>query len=273
VRAVHPALEAANAKRDRAREHVESLEDEADEFLGGYPYRVEVVSNPDPEVTWHTAKLKIVKEPPPRLSVLVGEVAYECISALNHLVWELATRKLGKRKVVKLKRVIQFPVSKSPVHFADQPLVKKRLVSAPALAKIERLQLYRGMRGLAGSINAPLGWAKLIADADKHRILAGRIGELRFDEVGWDWDETRASGPIIRNMLPAEGGPLKDGAYVSRIRFARGHAEAAVYMDRQPGADILFDAEGEMLRVENVEAIWTWLDKIALPTLTPLFPV
>jgi len=266
---VHPALEAAYAKRDRAREHLETLELEADEFLRGYPYRVGIEI--DPEITWYTAYLKIVKEPPPRLSVLVGEIAYECLSALNHLVWELAARKQGRKRVMKIKRSIQFPVCIGPSHFANQALVKDRLISRPALAKIARLQPYVTPRRSYLTPNASLRWVKDIADSDKHRVLARGFGELRLDDIEWEWDETVADGPITEDLSPPDGLPLEDGAHIGRIRFRTGHLDAGVDVDRQPGADILFDTGAEQVRILHMEAALFWLEKVALPWLEPLF--
>jgi hypothetical protein len=268
---VHPALEAAYAKRDRAREHLETLEDEADEFLRGYPYRVGIEI--DAESRWYTAYLKVVEEPPPRLGILVGEIAYECLSALNHLVWELAARKNGRRKVLKLKRSIQFPVCSSPRHFASQTLVKDRLVSAAALTEIQWLQPYlTPYRYSPRRPNASLGWIKDIADADKHRVLARGFGEIRVDDLDWLWDETRASGPIEESLVAPWDGPFEDETKLGRIRFEVGHHKTTVDVDRQPGADILFDTGSEQIRIRHMEAAWTWLDQMALPLLAPLFP-
>jgi hypothetical protein len=267
---VHPALEAAYAKRDRAREHLETLEDEADEFLRGYPYRVGIEI--DVESRWYTAYLKVVEEPPPRFGILVGEIAYECLSALNHLVWELAARKQGRVKVLQLKRSIQFPVCNSPSHFAGQALVKDRLVSSDALTKIERLQPYMAFRHPHDTPNASLKWVKDIADADKHRVLTRGFGEIRVDDLDWLWDETRASGPIEEGLVAPWDGPFKDETKLGRIRFETGHHEATVDVDRQPGADILFDTGADQIRIRHMEAAWTWLDLMALPTLAPLFP-
>jgi hypothetical protein len=266
---MHPALEAAYAKRDRAREHLDTLEDEADEFMRGYPYRIAV--KVDPDSGWYTARLKIEEEPPPRLGILVGEVAYECISALNHLVWELAARKQGRNRIWEIKQRVQLPVCKGPAHFAEQALVKGRLVSRDALAKIEGLQPYRTPDQRPWlKPNAALADLKAIADADKHRILARGFGDLRLDEIQWFWDEQKAFAPVVEYL--SGDGVLEDGADISRIRFETGNRHAGVDVDRQPGADILFATDSGDLSILDIAGAWTWLDRLALPLLAPLFP-
>lgn len=266
---MHPALEAAYAKRDRAREHLEALEMEADEFLGGYPYRVSV--DLDAERRWYVASAKIIEEPSPRFSVLLGEIAYECISALNHLVWELAARKQGRKRVLKLKRSIQFPVCASPRHFAQQAVVKDRLVSRDATAVLAALQPYEALYDSRLRPNESIRWIKDIADTDKHRVLARGFGELVLDELEWEWDETRADGPIEEGLLGPDQ-PIDNGTKIGRIRFRSGHRHAAVHVDRQPGADILFDTGEERVRIRNMEGALEWLDRRALPWFAALFP-
>jgi len=242
---------------------------EADEFLGRYPYRVSV--EPDAQQRWYVATVHVVEEPPPRFSILVGEIAYECISALNHLVWELAARKQGRKGVLKLKRSIQFPVCTSPRHFFQQALVKDRLVSRDALAAIAALQPYEALYGSRLRPNESLRWIKDIADTDKHRVLARGFGELVLDELEWEWDETRADGPIQEGLLGWDD-PVDHGAKISRIRFRSGHRHAAVHVDRQPGADILFDTGTERVRILHLEGALEWLDRRAFVVLAELFP-
>lgn len=266
---MHPALEAAYAKRDRAREHLETLEMEADEFLGGYPYRVSV--DLDAERRWYIASVEVIEEPPPRLSILLGEIAYECISALNHLVWELAARKQGRKRVLKIKRSIQFPVCTSARHLAQQALVKDRLVSRDAMAVLAALQPYETLYGSYLRLNETLRWVKDIADTDKHRVLARGFGELVIDELEWEWDETHADGPIEEGLLGWDE-PIDHGTKIGRIRFRSGHRHAAVHVDRQPGADVLFDTGVERVRIRNMEGALEWLDRRALPAFASLFP-
>ena len=94
---LNPALVASGEKLRRASEHLDAVASEIVAFRNRNPYRITVQFERD--TGWWVATARISEEPGPRLSVLVGEVAYAHLSALNHLVWELAARKVGRRKV------------------------------------------------------------------------------------------------------------------------------------------------------------------------------
>jgi hypothetical protein len=134
---IRNAFEGALAKLDRAEDHFLTYEVERELFLERDPYRVEVKL--DHRSGWHIARLRILEEPPALLSVLLGELAYETLSALNHLTWELAARKVGRRRVMMVKNQVQFPVCRTPGHFANVPLVKNQLVG---IRRFGRLSVY-----------------------------------------------------------------------------------------------------------------------------------
>jgi hypothetical protein len=109
---INPALDAANFKLGRANQHLRTLADEMTALVERNPYGVTVEFGAGSR--WWVAKARISEEPSPLLSVLVGEVAYECLSGVNHLVWELASREVGRRKVFDrlVKGNVQFPVAR-----------------------------------------------------------------------------------------------------------------------------------------------------------------
>ena len=59
-----------------------------------------------------------------------------------------------------------------------------------SLRVIERLQPYDGRLGLRRGSSHPLALTKAIADADKHRLLAGCFAQIRFTPMLLEWNES-----------------------------------------------------------------------------------
>jgi hypothetical protein len=265
----HP-LDGAEAKIARAWEHSKTLRTEIRAFIKREPYRVAV--DFDPKSGWHIAHLRAPEEPPLRLSIIAGEMAYEYISALNHVIWELAARKMGRKRVWNHRMSVQFPVTTSPEIFAKQALVRKRYISKPALAVVETLQPYSGPNGQAGAFSHPLWLTKEVADSDKHRILAPRITQLILKELEYDWDETAATDPDIERLI-SPGQILDDGTELGRVRFAVGNAEAKVRVSHgEIPVDILFGSGKWALSVRDFGNTHAYVNA-ALRRLAPLFPI
>lgn len=266
---IRNAFEGALAKLNRAEEHFATFEIEREMFFKRDPYRIEVEL--DLDTGWHIATFRIVEEPPALLSVLLGELAYETLSALNHLTWELAARKKGRHRIMDVKNQVQFPVCRTPDQFAKVQLVKKQLVGREALRVIERLQPYDGRMGLRCGNAHPLMLVKEIADADKHRVLMGSFAQVQFSEVRWDWD-TRATGEADyeqpETALPQS---LKDGVELTRIRFKQGNRKANPRASRTPEADLRFHTDLVSIRYGQIRSILPWLKDVALFGLSSLF--
>jgi hypothetical protein len=267
---LNPALDAANFKLRRATEHLHTLTEEMLGFRKRDPYAVTVDFEPD--TGWWVAKAQVREEPSPRLSVLVGEIAYECLSALNHLVWELAVRKIGRNKAAKgsVRNFVQFPVATSPANWAEIPLVRKQPVSKKALGLMEGLQPYNGRDGQAGVSSHPLSLIRDVANADKHRVLAVAFAYAEFSGIRWTWDTEHADGPESE-WLVKKGQRLDYGSPLSRIRFGTGNAEANVGVEGKPTADVVFSTEHWSIQHRTLLRCTTWSTR-AWQTLAPLFP-
>lgn len=263
----HP-LDGAEAKIARALQHRKALRTEINQFLKTEPYPV--VVDLDPQTGWHIARLRVLQEPPLLISIIAGEMAYEYVSALNHLVWELAARKLGRKKVWKYRMGIQFPIAASPESFLKPVLVRKRYVSKPALTIIERLQPYNGRDGLPGATGHPLWLIKTVADSDKHRILAPRLTRITIAGLDFAWDQSVASGPETEPLLQP-GQRLYDGTELERVRFNTGNDQANVRVDRQLPTDILLGSGQWALTLSDFGNAHATMNR-ALRHLEPLFP-
>jgi hypothetical protein len=290
------AFDAATEKLHRAREHLHTLKEEIASLSKRNTYAVAV--DFDRHSGWWIANARVSEEPPPRLGVIVGEIAYECLSMLNHLTWELAARKVGRTKVFskQIKSQVQFPVAMSESAFKHNALVARRLVSKAALAVIDGLQPYHryNLYGAARPDDLTLTAAKLragvqpleiikeLADADKHRVLTTTFATVEFGGVGFTWDSARASGPRVggfgRSLWVVDGTPL------GRIRFENGNEEANVGVDGAPSLDVLFGTDpgrygrragqplpSRLISHGSLTRCFEWTER-AWAEFSPLFP-
>jgi hypothetical protein len=268
------ALEAAWAKYQRACEDLKTLDADTRRFLDREPYRAAVKF--EPETGWHIAHIRILEEPPPTLSVHVGSLAYQCYSALNHVVWQLVVRKVGKKRAYALRNHVGFPLALKPRDF--QSLCTPQNVSKPARAVLESLQPYRRPHKLTGH---PLLLIKELADADKHRVLAPSYGLADITDImgnsRFAWDTTVASNPTFRRDLPLRhpaGVPirmLKDGAEFMSIRFGTGNEHANVRVNGKPTAEIVFESDTWGFTQRRIRDMLATTDR-CLTRLATLFP-
>ncbi|HEX8065379.1 MAG TPA: hypothetical protein VF520_02500 [Thermoleophilaceae bacterium] len=268
-----PALQAALAKADRAVEHLKTLETRVGKFLDRKPYRV--IFDFEPETGWHVGYLRVLEEPPVSLSVIVGEIAYQQLSALNLLTFELAKRHLGREPTKKDARDIQFPVAQSPDDFRSRAVIRKRLVSQDTAADFEDLQPYKGLHGPKGSGQHSLPLIKEIADSDKHQDIVAGFSKVTFEGIRVEWDTEVAWGLIYEPLTPADG-YLENGTKVARVRFEVGNPQANVRVDRQPAAEILFRTRSWSIRLRDLEYALSWtagaLDELERTLLIATLP-
>jgi hypothetical protein len=239
-------LEGAWAKYDRAVKDFAALKDDAGRFLDTKPYGVDIEF--EEKSGWYVAHSAIREEPPPRLGVLVGSIAHQCLSALNHVVWALAVRKLGDKSAGTKRKGIEFPICETASEFSKRPTIAKRYVSKQAIAVLERLQPYAGPMPPGGVRQHYLFLIKDLADADKHRVLAAGYGRVDLNGL-WSgeslvWDRSTRTPTIQRLLRPptaaTRGRMLKSGTQLARIRFEVGNADANVRVNPQPSARIVF---------------------------------
>lgn len=74
-------------KFQRAREHVAELERRVGEFLDSMPF--EVYEEEEQETGDLLYRVRVHRQPPPELSVVIGDLVHNCRTALDHLAWQL----------------------------------------------------------------------------------------------------------------------------------------------------------------------------------------
>jgi hypothetical protein len=264
----HP-LDGAQRKIERASEHQRTLRREIKAFAATNPYSVGVEF--DAASGWHVARLRVSAEPPIRLSVIAGEMAYEYISALNHVAWVLAARKRGRERAWKKRTQIQFPIALDPAGFAAQPIVKNSHVSRSAIAAFAGLQPYTGRDGEAGARNHSLWHLKEIADSDKHRVLAPRISSMLLREIEYDWPNIKRGDRFKIERLLRPCHRLYDGKALGRIRFADNRIRVVSASHGDLNVDVSFGAGEWMLSVRDFGDARAFMNR-ALGELALLFP-
>lgn len=138
----------AEARHDRAGEHLTYIEGQVAEFLKGNPY---VLSEED-----YQEVLPPLSDPyefpidesgyeprgasfPLDLSIRVGETVYNLRSAMDYLIYSLARHDSGR-----IQKGTQFPIESGKQGFLRRRNTFLRGVADEHVAKIERYQPYRG---------------------------------------------------------------------------------------------------------------------------------
>lgn len=268
----HPSLKAAQAKLALATEHLQTFKTEVSRVEESSPYRLTVDFNA--QSGWWVATADVSDEPGPDLGVLIGAIAYQCLSALNILVWELAARKVGSRRIHtdSIRRHVSIPVTVREQDFASLPLISKHWVSVPATAALRRLQPYAGPHGPSGPNEHPLRLLKEIADSDKHRVLVSHFFHTTMQGVSWAWDTAKARGPVVKVGILPNSGIIEHGVPVAAIRFDEGNEEANVKVDPQPSSQVRISTDSWVIRPPDVEMFWRWAVEAVEIKLAPLFP-
>lgn len=203
----HP-LDGSRAKIARAGDHLESLDAALGRFVkdGGYRF----VSEQDPNTEEYVARvysnLQPPVPPPMSLGVMVGDFLHNLRSALDHVIWQLATSP---------SMANQFPIFDTPEGFQKKRARYLRSVPEKHWAQIESYQPYEGR-------NDVLAVLATLNDVDKHRLLlpgvmaiAGHKG--RFSGYGVDsmtikgtgWAPFEDGAEIYRMTIKPSGGPMK----------------------------------------------------------------
>src|SRR5262249_16108456 len=126
-------LAGAKLKLDRANEHLDTLEAEIGRYLSGDFYML-VRDDKSDRTIFH---LWIKEEPPPSLSIILGNCAHNLRSSLDHIAWQLILAN-GETP----DKHTAFPILDRPPRAGLSVLKATRGMSKDALAVIERVQPY-----------------------------------------------------------------------------------------------------------------------------------
>ncbi|MCH7737463.1 MAG: hypothetical protein IH872_08700 [Chloroflexi bacterium] len=158
----HP-LENTWLKLNRADKHLHELKRKMDGFAYREPYRM--VRHELPEDGYYVYDFRFLRMPPRRWGIILGDIAHNMRSALDHLAWSLAglTTKSPARST-------GFPIFPKPPHAGNQKSFDKmiRQMPGPAQKEIKALQPHHD--GILADKH-PLAVLAFMSNRDKHQLL------------------------------------------------------------------------------------------------------
>ena len=206
------SLEGVKLKIDRATEHLEELNKEVENYLDGRPY--EVVGKPREEGN-PLLVCKVHRQPPLRLSVLLGDFLHNLRSSLDHLAWQLVLANGGTPG-----EATSFPIYARRRKYKEFKKKNDALsgvvgeISEDAARLVEKFQPYNNQAGTPKE--DPLWILNKLNNVDKHRQF--NVAALNTSEVVQvDLLTADGSGVYMTMQFPNEDGtnrPIEDGATV-----------------------------------------------------------
>jgi hypothetical protein len=167
-------LVSAKLKFARAAKHLKSIQRCIAKYSASRPYTIAKTKSKK------TVKVVVLRQPPPQIAILAGEMLYQIRSALDHLAFDLVKSNWGNAPLpIRWDKRCEFPLfvevptkGEPPVPY-DTPLPKSVLaknlpgISQQAFAFIEAVQPHYG----TGAINNALRYLAQLSNIDKHRYL------------------------------------------------------------------------------------------------------
>jgi hypothetical protein len=154
----------SRAKVDRAEELLHGLAAECGAFLDEKPWPTWVEHSTEPG--WHAIYVDVTAPVPPKFAVVVGELAHDLWSAVNHLAWREAVEFLGREPDDDEARRIAYPFTWSEDAFEGAEV--RRYISKDASAIMQRNQPYACAQSEEAASLGVVHWYNRV---DKHRSL------------------------------------------------------------------------------------------------------
>jgi hypothetical protein len=232
ARLSHP-LDGARAKVERAKEHIRYLNDE---IVAARERKTHTIETEVDKNTYTIVKrLRVHDQLPVRWAVVVGEVASNLRTALDHVVWELvrANKQTGDTRT-------EFPVFWSAKEYKANGVRKIKGTVAPAQAIVDGLQPYHRGDGFAAD---PLYRLHHLNLEDKHRTL----NLVRAAAVVRGMPGIVPTGPIAyvdyySIQTPGTVHALEDGAELLRLEVSPHNINVQVHL--HVSVFIAFDQAG-----------------------------
>lgn len=259
----HP-LDGFVLKLNRAEHHLESLRSAVEGFVKSEFY--ETVAEFDYKGRL-VARLKNVKEPPPELSVLIGDCVYNLRSALDHLAYALATAHTQPLPEAWAK-TLAFPIFETGPLYRGKSgrgaAPKLRGMSRGTRAAMQRLQPYHRRKNPALQL---LWMLEELSNIDKHRLVlltSANLSGTSFEISGTGF--IRLAGIEV---LPVA---IKENAVVGRF-YGEFLPPPAVKVKANVVPDIRFDKGSDARSVRDMpvlDVLYGIRDLIALVVLAEL---
>jgi hypothetical protein len=268
------SLTGARLKLRRARDHLEILGDELAAFNAGEPYRI--VHEPNADSSEHIFYAKVLKEPPPFLSVIVGDALQNMRSALEHLVWGLtpqSTRATAEWTVgfpiyAKESTFVQRDKNTSSGYSTRSGMHKIWTMDLKARTAIQQLQPYKTGHDELLLLNE-------LARVDRHQSLRMMGGANPSFTYGWRKRGTNgpfvADFSLIRDQINVTfGGPFVDGAEIGHFRFNEPEMEVQFDLPRYVAFRDEGPAKGRHV-LGTLTGIRRYIERVVVPKLERYF--
>jgi hypothetical protein len=159
-------LSSCRAKLDRAKAHVYALHADVYQANGNDGDLVLLGRQYEPESQAIVYRVKCVPQVRDSWGLLIGDAIHNYRSALDHLWWQLAVKKLGREPTKQEAKDIQFPILGS----ADDWLCHRyfRHIDPADAANVKPMQPFH--HGQPGMFH-PLAALNELSNTDKHRFL------------------------------------------------------------------------------------------------------
>jgi hypothetical protein len=159
----HP-LDGARLKIVRAKQHLESFNEEAGRYIDANPPKVVTKVEGD----CISVEGVITSEPPPPFACIVGDFVTNLRASLDYIVWEL-TVLAGRSLSVGQMRKVTFPIATDQASFTKANGTADHLsricgIPAAAMSVIESVQPYHAGYEAMGALDS-------LVRTDKHRTL------------------------------------------------------------------------------------------------------
>jgi hypothetical protein len=258
--ALDESLERPLLKVERADKHIAELPPAIEAFFERNPYGV--VKEPDPDTGGWQWRIEIREEPPPQISLIIGDIVHNLRSALDHLA-DVLIRANGETPHSR----VAYPICDTAEKF-ETTLTQIQRAGEDAVDLVRETKAYPGG-------NDGLWALKELDNIDKHRLLIAI--STRQPDVGIGFPlgllepEFRAIAEKAEPLFIRSGGavePLKDGDKMYSVP-----PEAEDHPEPQFRLEIAL-AEPEILKGEPlVPALVQLRDLTAgvIESFTPLF--
>ena len=212
-------LDALLVKVDRAYKHIIDLNAEILRFtLEGHPY--ETFHEDDLNSGERTYYLRVLKEIPSHLSALIGDIAQNLRSSLDHLAWHLVQISPVTPKAE--ERDIYFPIFETAREYRTGKMRKIRGMTDAAIKAIDCIEPYYRPDNVGIGKGAALFWLHEINKLDKHRLLVpiwtNMVSHTITKTKRIEWSNAIRSafgehpGKVLMAANATTPGPLKDGS-------------------------------------------------------------
>jgi hypothetical protein len=212
-------------KLDRADEHLKALHGELRTLINTEGKRIYAPIEFDADTGWHISKIGEFSKANTRISILAGEICYQLLSVLEHIIVQVIEANGEKA----CRHCNRFPIMRKPPP-SDETFLEvtegSSLKNVPitAIKIIEQFQPYK-TRDLS------LHFVKLFADIDKHRFLLTWIISMSNPEEIQSLYVLDPPGPIEEIRVSVKSGQrLEAGTELARVRLPADNREGKVYM-------------------------------------------